>query len=73
MGSHGCADRALTRKYWTEGGLAVALDETASHGSGHSLTLGGSGWTQWSAELDVRGRGIARTSLRTCGDGRLGG
>ncbi|KJL17293.1 Glycosyl hydrolase family 85 [Microbacterium azadirachtae] len=121
----GCADRSLTWQYWTEGGLAVALDETASYGSGHSLTLrgsgvvhlfktdlttpksmvadlraqgvqavelgitwkdapaqidwhrlnaadDGSGWAQWGAELDVRGRGIARISLRTSGDGRLG-
>ncbi len=39
----GCADRALTWQYWTEDGLTVALDETVSFGSGHSLALTGSG------------------------------
>ncbi|WP_164233703.1 endo-beta-N-acetylglucosaminidase [Microbacterium hydrocarbonoxydans] len=120
----GCADRALTWQYWTEGGLSVALDESVSYGSGHSLALHGDGvlhlfktdlttsgdmavdvraqdlgaaelgitwkespesiewhpleragetsWARWSADIAVRGRRIARISLRTSGDGRLG-
>ena len=120
----GCADRALTWQYWTEGDLSVTLDESTSFGSAHCLRLRGDGvvhlfktdltaaaamavslraqqltsveigitwqdapgaidwrplenagggtWTKWRGEVDVNARRIARISLRTAGDGRLG-
>ncbi len=121
----GCADRALTWQFWTEGDVVVTLDESTSYGSGHSLALRGGGvihlfktdlttqkaaavevrarglqtielgitwqdapsehrlacadeggriaaWDEWTGEVDVRGRRIARISLRTSGDGNVG-
>jgi|GEM_PF-2277202 len=41
--NQGIADPSLSWQYWTEGRLAVALDETASYDSGHSLSVSGSG------------------------------
>ncbi|KJL31948.1 endo-beta-N-acetylglucosaminidase [Microbacterium azadirachtae] len=120
----GSADRALTWQFWTEGDVVVTLDESASYGSGHSLSLRGggvihlfktdltadkaiavevraqgvqtidlgvtwqdapsevdwqplaksdpAGWDGWTGGVNARGRRIARISLRTSGDGRIG-
>ncbi|GAB3934357.1 hypothetical protein GCM10029976_043200 [Kribbella albertanoniae] len=40
--NQGCADRALTWQYWTNG-LTVSLDESAAYEGAHSLAVAGSG------------------------------
>ncbi|MGW6195831.1 endo-beta-N-acetylglucosaminidase [Kribbella sp. NPDC055110] len=40
--NQGCADRALTWQYWTEG-VTVTLDESTAYEGAHSLALTGSG------------------------------
>ncbi|GAA1718021.1 hypothetical protein GCM10009809_12400 [Isoptericola hypogeus] len=122
--NQGCADRALSWQFWTEGDLSVELDETVAYEGGHSLAVSGAGvlhlfktdltadgrmraqvvaqglesaelgitwrdapddvdwhpldaergdtWDVWGTSVAVRGRRVARVSLRVRGEGRLG-
>ncbi|MEV6308409.1 hypothetical protein AB0M10_07345 [Streptomyces sp. NPDC051840] len=55
--NQGSADRALSWQYWSEGDLAVRLDETVAYEGGHSLALTGSGVLHlFKTDLTAKGR-----------------
>ena len=53
--------------------LGITWMESPESIEWHPLERSGQGsWDRWSADVALRGRRIARVSLRTAGDGRLG-
>ncbi|MFC4137868.1 MULTISPECIES: hypothetical protein [unclassified Microbacterium] len=68
--NQGIADRALTWQYWTEGDLAVDLDETDAWEGGHSLAVSGSGILHC-FKTDLTIRRAARARVRVQGDVRV--